>query len=157
MPQPPLSEFTDDSTLAGEVLLLRRIPSSSIEENEKGEKAISSAVFQLHTAAKAEELGYPGRCMSLALESAVIELGGSLRALLQGPWADGYALARLEATDFRELGFGLQRVPEETDPWHVVAFPLPGLSGNKIRKAQPVLAEKAVLVPAEDLDSSAAS
>jgi hypothetical protein len=49
-----------------------------------GTPNISATSFQLQTSEVATRLGYPCRCMSLAHEPLVLEIGGSLESLVTG-------------------------------------------------------------------------
>jgi hypothetical protein len=145
VPNPPLREFVDDPQISGTVILLRRIPPSWVDwdETREGVPRVTSAAFQLQTLIRATELGYPGRCLSLALEEVVLRHSDGLDALLADGWS-GYGIAKLDAALLRSEDFGLQLVEEVDEPWHVAAFPK--TSEKRAKKAQSVLAAGSRLV-----------
>ncbi len=100
---------------------------------------VKGPAFQLQKRETALNMGYPDRCISLGLESIVeSEENGIERFVIDSAT---YGVARISAAEFRTHGFGLQLVPEENQPWHLVAFHrISGISGNKAKDAQTHLA-----------------
>jgi hypothetical protein len=146
VPDPPLEHFEDDESLDGDEGLFRRLRPDWVvwDENDPSKiSRVSSVAFQLQSPEVAERLGYPGRCMSIALERTVMENPRGVDALVGGPLAN-YGIARVTAGQMREQQFGLQIVPEVDEPWHVVAFPLDSIS--RAKTAQTPLAEKCKIV-----------
>jgi hypothetical protein len=103
---------------------------------------VQGTAFQTQSKDKAIELGYPDHCMSLGLESQVMETPGAFEILQIDPKTNG--VARVTASIFRTHGFGLQRVAEEGMPWHVVAFH--PVSKGQARRAQSPLAEACEII-----------
>jgi hypothetical protein len=144
VPHPPLEAFADDVSLDGDVSLLRRIPSLRFDQldgdlqlDENGKPRVQGTAFQTQSKDTAARMGYPEHCMSLGLESQVMETPGGFELLQVDAKTNG--VARVKASVFRTHGFGLQRVPEEGMPWHVVAFH--PVSKSQAKNAQSPLAE----------------
>ena len=145
MPNPPLESFVDDPELGGEeCFLLRRVRFDWIDHDQDGtilladdrNPIVKSTAFQLQRRETARRMGYPDGCISLGLESIVeSEENGIERFVID---STTYGVARISAAEFRKRGFGLQLVPEENQPWHLVAFH--SINSSQARLAQTHLA-----------------
>lgn len=115
------SEFSDDPELSGEsCLLLRRIRKMDlgVSSDGSGTRKVASSAFQLQKLDKSLELGYPGRCMSLALRDLVD--GKNIVDFIIDE--ETYVIGQVPASVFKAEGYGLQRDPKDGEPWHVIAF-----------------------------------
>jgi len=148
VPNPPITAFVDDPAIDGEFALLRLINPSWWRRNEgallkdqHGLPTVTSQAFQLQKLERAQELGYPGQCMSFTQQAPRLGLSGGILSAVDARPDCG--LGRITAQILRRHDFGLQVVPEDHDPWHTVAFPLGTLNP---RNAQSPLAQACLVV-----------
>lgn len=138
--------FEDDTSgVPDATILFRRVTWDLIGGRERcaigAEAQISGNAFSDYPELRARELGYPGPCMSVALEAKLREHGfGPERLILDHP---GYGVVRIRVEDLRSLTRsngeechqGVMASPEETEPWHAVVFEPRGGQRQKPVKA----------------------
>ena len=130
---PRLDSFRDDLALVpDEVLVYRRVAWDRIGGRENcaiGKTAnLNANCFSDYPEDRAQEMGYPGRCMSVGVGTVLKENGFGPEKMLEDFPDQG--LAVILASDLRKLERpngdpcpqGLMLAPTSEEPWHGIVF-----------------------------------
>lgn len=124
--------FVDDPALQDDVLLYRRVDWDKVGGRERaahGQAArINANCFSDYPLEEAEQLGYPGPCMSVGVGSILIQQDVDPTVML-GNFPD-YGLTATRVGDLRRLQKadgapcpqGIMLAPTATELWHGVVF-----------------------------------
>lgn len=127
MTEPFKSLFVDQPDLIPDEETLYRVVAIGLiqweDRDEDGNPAIKSSAFQNQTLERAQELGVPGRCMSVGVDGFLRREGLDPERMLEGLPAEEAGLVAFEASLVRQLGDGIMHWPYEPNaPWHAVVF-----------------------------------
>lgn len=139
----PFLAFIDDlQAIPDDAVIFRRVPSDFVDWNaldHGGRPRLTGQAFQDYPEEVARDrYGLPGACMSVGVESVLLEHGNTPSRLLDG-YDSSYGLARLRAGDLRNLcrndgtsaSQGLMPNATDEEPWHAVVFSQVSSKKNK--------------------------
>lgn len=145
------SPFVDHADIEGSDLLFRRIFPGWVDwerSDEQGNPRIRRAAFQDYPAKRADEMKYPGACMSVGIASVLQEHDRTPDHLV----ADhaGYGLASIGVGQARAAGQqGVMRWPTKLEPWHGVVFSKIGPRRTGAMEGELARSAKWIIVPAK--------
>ena len=137
----------DDPNLLPEATVYRRVGWNhvgGVDRFEPGEKpSLSSNMFKDYPAARAEEYGFAGPCMSVGLGYLIEEHGKTPAEAMLGNPHQGYGLVACTVGDLRALQRlngdacpqGIMPAPTDHEPWHAVVFDVTGKRAESVSAA----------------------
>ncbi len=148
----PIAVFADDLRIPDDSFVYRRVDWDRIGGRQactNGEIGkLSGNAFTDYPEEKAQAMGYPGPCMSVALGVVLLDRGDPPAKVIEK--YPGYGLARIRVADLRRLQRldespcpqGVMASPTDAEPWHGVVFDCePGMRKKAVRAAIARVAE----------------
>lgn len=117
----PAEHYTDDPSIADDDFVIRRIRPGAVEWSGGAPVSVQKAAFQDQTLDYAVSLGFPARCLSVSLQSTLMQSNLDPVSYLLAGW-HGYGLQRVSVGLLREAGQGVMRFPTADDLSHAVVF-----------------------------------